>query len=106
MNGKCGGLFHTQDNPAGFISGPYSGPSFKPKVFCLKFCPFWACFGWILYLWNFHEEELKEWRCKQILRWFHRLSINRPTKRAKENSRSYGLCQCEKEMEDHLLAHQ
>jgi hypothetical protein len=34
----------------------------------------------------------------------HRLSINRPTKRGKENSRSDGHCQCEKEMEDHLLA--
>jgi hypothetical protein len=33
-----------------------------------------------------------------------RLSINRPTKRGKENSRSDGHCQCEKEMEDHLLA--
>jgi hypothetical protein len=34
----------------------------------------------------------------------HRLSINRLTKRGKENSRSDGHCQCEKEMEDHLLA--
>jgi hypothetical protein len=37
----------------------------------------------------------------------HRLSINRPkktTKRGIENSRSDGHCQCEKEMEDHLLA--
>jgi hypothetical protein len=34
----------------------------------------------------------------------HRLSINRPTKRGKENSRSDGHCQCEKEMEDFLLA--
>jgi hypothetical protein len=34
----------------------------------------------------------------------HRLSINRPTKRGKENSRSDGHCQCEKEMEVHLLA--
>jgi hypothetical protein len=34
----------------------------------------------------------------------HRLSINRPTKRGKENSRSDGHYQCEKEMEDHLLA--
>jgi hypothetical protein len=33
----------------------------------------------------------------------HRLSINRLTKRGKENSRSGGHCQCEKEMEDHLL---
>jgi hypothetical protein len=28
----------------------------------------------------------------------HRFSINRPTKRGKENSRSDGHCQCEKEM--------
>jgi hypothetical protein len=34
----------------------------------------------------------------------HRLSINRTTKRGKENSRSDGHCQCEKEMEDHWLA--
>jgi hypothetical protein len=34
----------------------------------------------------------------------HRLSISRPTKRGKENSRSDGHCQCEKDMEDHLLA--
>jgi hypothetical protein len=34
----------------------------------------------------------------------HILSINRPTKRRKENSRSDGHCQSEKEMEDHLLA--
>jgi hypothetical protein len=31
-----------------------------------------------------------------------RLSINRPTKRGKEKS-SDGHCQCEKEMDDHLL---
>jgi hypothetical protein len=34
----------------------------------------------------------------------HRLGINRPTKRGKEKSPSYGHCQCEKEMDDHLLA--
>jgi hypothetical protein len=34
----------------------------------------------------------------------HRVSINRPTKRGKENSRSDGHFQCEKEMEEHLLA--
>jgi hypothetical protein len=34
----------------------------------------------------------------------HRLSINRPTKRGKEKSPSNGHCQCEKEMEEHLLA--
>jgi hypothetical protein len=31
---------------------------------------------------------------------------NRPTKRGKEKSPSDGHCQCEKEMEDHLLAWQ
>jgi hypothetical protein len=36
--------------------------------------------------------------------YFHRLSINRPTKRGKEKSPSDGHCQCEKEMDDHLLA--
>jgi hypothetical protein len=34
----------------------------------------------------------------------HRLSINRATKRGKEKSPSDGHCQCEKEMDDHLLA--
>jgi hypothetical protein len=34
----------------------------------------------------------------------HRLSINRPTKRGKEKSRSDGHCQCEIEREDYLLA--
>jgi hypothetical protein len=34
----------------------------------------------------------------------HRLSINIPTKRGKEKSRSDGHCQREKEMDDHLLA--
>jgi hypothetical protein len=32
------------------------------------------------------------------------LVLDRSTKRGKENSRSDGYCQCEKEMEDHLLA--
>jgi hypothetical protein len=32
------------------------------------------------------------------------LSINRPTKSGKEKSPSDGHCQCEKEMDDHLLA--
>jgi hypothetical protein len=39
-------------------------------------------------------------------RFTHRLSINRPTKRGKEKSPSDGYCQCEKEMDDHLLAGQ
>jgi hypothetical protein len=34
----------------------------------------------------------------------HRLSINRPTKRGKEKSRSDRHCQREKEMDDYLLA--
>jgi hypothetical protein len=34
----------------------------------------------------------------------HRLSINIPTKRGKEKSPSDGHCQCQKEMDDHLLA--
>jgi hypothetical protein len=34
----------------------------------------------------------------------HTLSINRPTKRGIEKSPSDGHCQCEKEMDDHLLA--
>jgi hypothetical protein len=34
----------------------------------------------------------------------HKHSINRPTKRGKEKSRSDGHCQCEKEIDDHLLA--
>jgi hypothetical protein len=34
----------------------------------------------------------------------HRLSINIPTKRGKEKSPSDGHCQCEKEMDDHLVA--
>jgi hypothetical protein len=34
----------------------------------------------------------------------HRLSINRPTKRGKEKFPSDGHCQCEKEMDDHLVA--
>jgi hypothetical protein len=36
----------------------------------------------------------------------HRLSINGPTKRGKEKSPSDGHCQCEKEIDDHLLARQ
>jgi hypothetical protein len=36
-----------------------------------------------------------------VIRLKHRLSINRPTKRLKENSRSDGHCQCEKEVEDY-----
>jgi hypothetical protein len=35
---------------------------------------------------------------------YHRLSINRPTKRGKEKSPSDRHCQSEKEMGDHLLA--
>jgi hypothetical protein len=34
----------------------------------------------------------------------HRLSIDRPTKRGKEKSPSDGRCQCEKEMDNYLLA--
>jgi hypothetical protein len=34
----------------------------------------------------------------------HRLSINRPTKIEKEKVPSDGHCQCEKEMDNHLLA--
>jgi hypothetical protein len=34
----------------------------------------------------------------------HRVSINRPTKRRKEKLPSDGHCQCEKKMDDHLLA--
>jgi hypothetical protein len=34
----------------------------------------------------------------------HGLSINRPTKREKEKSSSDGHCQCQKAMDDHLLA--
>jgi hypothetical protein len=34
----------------------------------------------------------------------HRLSIDRPTKRGKENSPSVGHCQCQKKMNDNLLA--
>jgi hypothetical protein len=43
-------------------------------------------------------------RCKLNDGFNLRLSINRPTKRGKENSPSDGHCQCEKEMDDHLLA--
>jgi hypothetical protein len=35
---------------------------------------------------------------------YHRLSINRPTKRGKEKFPSDGHCQCEKEIDDHLPA--
>jgi hypothetical protein len=35
---------------------------------------------------------------------YHRLNINRPTRRVKEKSTSDAHCQCEKEMGDHLLA--
>jgi hypothetical protein len=34
----------------------------------------------------------------------YRLSINRPTKRGKDKFPPDGHCQCEKEMDDHLLA--
>jgi hypothetical protein len=34
----------------------------------------------------------------------NRLSINKPSKRGKEKRSSDRLCQCEKEMDDHLLA--
>jgi hypothetical protein len=35
---------------------------------------------------------------------YHRLSIDRPTKRGKEKSPSDGHCQCEKETDGYLLA--
>jgi hypothetical protein len=38
------------------------------------------------------------------LRISHRFSINRPTNRGKEKAPSDGHCQCEKEMDDHLMA--
>jgi hypothetical protein len=38
-----------------------------------------------------------------LLRCNHRLSINKPTKRGKEKSPSDGHCQCQKDMDDHLL---
>jgi hypothetical protein len=38
-----------------------------------------------------------------MMMWSHRLCINRPTKRGKEKSPSDD-CQCQKEMDDHLLA--
>jgi hypothetical protein len=34
----------------------------------------------------------------------HTLTINRLTKRGKEKSPSHGHCQCQKEMDDHLMA--
>jgi hypothetical protein len=36
----------------------------------------------------------------------HRATINVPTKRGKEKSPSDGHCQCEKELDDHILATQ
>jgi hypothetical protein len=44
--------------------------------------------------------------CHAVVRkmFFHRLSINRPTKRGKEKPPSDGHCQSQKEMDDHLLA--
>jgi hypothetical protein len=42
--------------------------------------------------------------CTHYLITNHRLSINIPTKRGKEESPSDGHCQCEKEMDYHLLA--
>jgi hypothetical protein len=48
------------------------------------------------------------WILSIVLQFFnsidHRLSINRPTKRGKKKSPSDGQCQCEKEMDDHLMA--
>jgi hypothetical protein len=44
---------------------------------------------------------------RTALQWYeytHRLSINRPTKRGKEKSPFDGHCQCQKGMDDHLLA--
>jgi hypothetical protein len=40
----------------------------------------------------------------KVYTYIYRLSINRPTKRGKEKSSSDGHCQCEKEMNEHLLA--
>jgi hypothetical protein len=56
---------------------------------------------------KFNESNIRQNHSVQfhaIDRFVHRLSINRPTKRGKENSRSDGHCQFEKEMEEHLLA--
>jgi hypothetical protein len=63
----------------------------------------WVGFGLIGYVPNvLYKPTL--FIIRHFVPWDHRLSINRPTKRGKENSRSDRHCQCEKEMEDHLLA--
>jgi hypothetical protein len=51
-----------------------------------------------------HYFELCQFKTKCVMR--HRLSINRPTKRGKEKFPLDGHCQCEKEMDDHILAYQ
>jgi hypothetical protein len=43
-------------------------------------------------------------RCELHNSLSHKLTINRPTKRGKEKFPSDGHCQCQKEMDDHLLA--
>jgi hypothetical protein len=48
--------------------------------------------------------QLRHYYSKRAMCLTHKLSINRPTKRGKEKSPSDGHCQCEKEMDDHLLA--
>jgi hypothetical protein len=45
-----------------------------------------------------------QFRCEFHDCFSHRLSINKPTKRGKEKSPFDGHCQCEKEMDNHLLA--
>jgi hypothetical protein len=52
------------------------------------------------------EAYVQQWADDDDVSQNHRLSINTPTKRGKEESPSYGHCQCEKEMDDHLLAYQ
>jgi hypothetical protein len=42
--------------------------------------------------------------CVKSVSNMHRLSNNRPTKRGKEKSPSDGHCQCQKEIDNHLLA--
>jgi hypothetical protein len=41
---------------------------------------------------------------KNVIGYSHRLGINRPTKSGKEKSPSDGHCQCQKEIDDQLLA--
>jgi hypothetical protein len=63
-------------------------------------------------LWIIHKENIRAithhaspvWIGMVWLVGSHRLSINRPTKRAKEKYPSDEHCQCQKEMDDNLLA--